>query len=270
MSGATGVATEAGRAVSAWRELDWRILPPGEEVPPMHMALDDVLLDEVAAGRRPPSLRWWEWTRRAVVLGRFQSVRNEIDPDGAARHGVSLVRRITGGGAMLVEPGNTITFSLYAPESLVAGLTFVESYAFLDTWLIEGLRDLGVDAFYRPINDISSAAGKIGGAAQTRRGGAVLHHVTMAYAMSSGMMLEVLRIGQEKLSDKGVASAAKRVAPLGEGLDLPRHTIMERLEDGFRERHGGAPDTIRADERREAEARVRDRYGTEAWTYLLP
>lgn len=256
--------------MSGWREHDWRLLPGTEEVPPMHMALDDVLLDEVAAGRRPPTLRWWEWTRRAVVLGRFQAVRNEIDPEGAARHGVTPVRRITGGGAMLVEPGNTITFSLYAPESLVAGMSFVDSYAYLDGWLVEGLQELGVDAYYEPINDVTSTAGKIGGAAQTRRNGAVLHHVTMAYAMQSSVMLEILRIGEEKMSDKGVTSAAKRVAPLGEQLEMPRREIVERLTTSFRERNGGAPGEIAPHEREEAERRVAERYGTDAWTYLLP
>ena len=256
--------------MSGWKQHDWRLLPETQEEPPMHMALDDVLLDEVAAGRRPPSLRWWGWTHRAVVLGRFQSVRNEIDPHGARKHGVTPVRRITGGGAMLVEPGNTLTFSLYAPESMVAGMSFIDSYAYLDGWLIQGLQDLGVDAYYEPINDVTSARGKIGGAAQTRRKGAVLHHVTMAYSMQSSVMMDILRIGKEKLSDKGVTSAARRVAPLGEQLEMPRADIIDRLVGTFREIAGGEPDEVTPEERAEAEGRVRDRYGTEAWTYLLP
>ena len=253
-----------------WRAHDWRLLPASEESPAMHMALDDVLLDEVAAGRRAPSLRFWEWTQRAVVLGRFQSVRNEIDPAGAERHGVTPVRRVTGGGAMLVEPGNTITFSLYAPESLVTGMSFVDSYAFLDEWLVAGLRELGVPAYYQPINDVTSARGKIGGAAQTRRRGAVLHHVTMAYAMQSEVMLDILRIGKEKLSDKGVVSAAKRVAPLGEQVAMGRRAIVEHLEATFHARHGSRPDSVTATERREAEARAEARFATPEWTYLLP
>src|SRR5690606_26193841 len=119
--------------------------------------------------------------------------------------------RITGGGAMFIEPGNTITYSIYAPEALVAGLTAVESYAFLDDWVLQALATLGVQAWYQPINDITSADGKIGGAAQMRRRGAVLHHVTMSYDIDTTKMLEVLRIGREKLSDKGTTSAAKRV-----------------------------------------------------------
>lgn len=253
-----------------WRAHEWEILPASEEIPPMHMALDEVLLEEVAAGRQSPALRFWEWTQRAVVLGRFQSIRNEIDPAGAEKHGVTLVRRVTGGGAMLVEPGNTITYSVYAPESLVAGMSFVDSYAFLDAWVIESLRELGVPAYYQPINDLSSERGKIGGAAQTRRKGAVLHHVTMAYAMQSDVMLEILRIGKEKLSDKGVTSAAKRVAPLGEQLAMSRRGIVEHMEATFHARHGSRPGTISDEVRREAEARVQAKFATDDWTYLLP
>jgi hypothetical protein len=101
----------------------------------------------------------------------------------AGRHGMTVVRRISGGGAMFVEPGNTITYSLYAPESLVAGMSCAESYGYLDDWVIGALTDdLGVSAWYQPLNDITSAQGKIGGAAQKwLAGSAVLHHVTMAY-----------------------------------------------------------------------------------------
>ena len=54
-----------------------------------------------------------------MIIGSFQSLRNEVDPEGARRHGVDVVRRISGGGAMFVEPGNTITYSLSVPEALV-------------------------------------------------------------------------------------------------------------------------------------------------------
>jgi lipoate-protein ligase A len=146
------------------------------------MAIDEVLLEEVAAGRRPPTLRIWEWPAPAVVIGSCQSLRNEVDTEEARRLGFTVVRRISGGGAMFIEPDNTITYSLYAPESLVAGLSFAQSYPFLDDWVIGTLTgDLGLAAWYQPLNDIASGQGKIGGAAQKRRASAVLHHVTMAY-----------------------------------------------------------------------------------------
>ena len=73
---------------------------------------------------------------------------------------------------------------------------------------------LGIDATYQPLNDIASPTGKIGGAAQKRLGnGAVLHHVTMATTWTASKMAEVLRIGREKLSDKGTKSAEQARRP---------------------------------------------------------
>src|SRR5699024_120948 len=138
----------------------------------------------------------------------------EVDAEAAARHGIEVVRRITGGGAMFVEPGDTITYSIYAPQSLVAGMNFQQAYAHMDEWVIEALGKVGINAWYQPLNDITSDGGKIGGAAQARRRGVVLHHVTMAYNIDADKMLQVLRIGREKLSDKGTTSAARRVDPL--------------------------------------------------------
>ncbi|WP_207748980.1 biotin/lipoate A/B protein ligase family protein [Luteimonas sp. MC1895] len=256
---------------SAWQDHAWHLVHAGPQAPALHMALDDVMLDEVAAGRRPPTLRVWEWAGPAVVMGRFQSLRNEVDAAAAARHGIEVVRRISGGGAMFIEPGNTITYSIVAPVSLVGGMSFEQAYAFMDEWVIEALAGLGIEAWYQPLNDITSKAGKIAGAAQTRRRGAVLHHVTMAYDIDAAKMLEVLRVGREKLSDKGTTSAAKRVDPLRSQTGLSRAAVIERMVDTFRQRHGGlVRDVLHPDELGRAEALATERFSTAGWTALLP
>jgi lipoate---protein ligase len=253
-----------------WRAYQWRLIP-GRPLPPlMNMALDEVLTLRVGRGERPPTVRVWGWSNPCVVLGRFQSVQNEVNEDAAHKMGIQIVRRISGGGAMFIEPEGAITYSIYAPDEIVQGMNFPESYAFFDAWAIEALRDLSIDAWYAPLNDITSSGGKIGGAAQARRGGAVLHHTTMAYRMNIPLMLKVLRIGQEKLSDKGITSAEKRVGPLSQQTDLPRDVIIERLIGGFRDRYGLIDGGFREDEIAEAERLVTDRFGTRDWIYFLP
>ncbi|WP_083999317.1 lipoate--protein ligase family protein [Actinomadura kijaniata] len=269
---AVGIAVRRAVArASDWRDHDWRLVHEGPQPPALHMAIDQVLAEEVGAGRRPPTLRIWEWGGPSVIIGSFQSLRNEVDAEAAERFGVEVVRRISGGGAMFVEPGNTITYSLYAPESLVAGMSFADSYAFLDDWVLGALAELGVRAWYQPLNDITSDQGKIGGAAQKRlANGAVLHHVTMSYDIDADKMLQVLRIGREKLSDKGIASARKRVDPLRRQTGLPREEIIQRMVGHFRGRHGLTPDALTAEELRRADKLAVDKFTTPEWTARVP
>ncbi|MGD9711641.1 MAG: biotin/lipoate A/B protein ligase family protein [Thermomicrobiales bacterium] len=261
---------DAEAQLARWRAHEWELIPEQATEPVINMALDEVLTLEVGKGLRRPALRIWGWTGRCVVLGRFQSVRNEVNEDAARRHGVDLVRRISGGGAMFIEPEGAITYSIFAPESLVQGLSFADSYAFMDSWVIEALRELGIDAWYQPLNDITSQGGKIGGAAQARRSGAILHHTTMAYQMNVPLMLEVLRIGQEKLSDKGIRSADKRVGPLSQQTGLSRGAIIDHLVATFDRRHGLKPGQISAEEEQKAMSLSVAKFGTREWLYSLP
>uniref|UniRef100_UPI0035C96991 lipoyl protein ligase domain-containing protein n=1 Tax=uncultured Amnibacterium sp. TaxID=1631851 RepID=UPI0035C96991 len=153
------VATAVRRAIggaAGWTDFDWRLVHPGPFPPALHLALDQVLTEEVGAGRRQPTLRIWEWDQPAVVIGSFQSLKNEVDLENARRFGIDVVRRVSGGGAMFMEAGSVVTYSLYAPGDLVRGMSFAESYAYLDDWVLQALRSLGIDATYQPLNDISS------------------------------------------------------------------------------------------------------------------
>lgn len=255
---------------SNWRDYNWNLIR-GEPVPvELNHALDDVLVRRVGSGQRPPTLRFWDRQGPEIVLGRFQSVRNEVQVENTEADGIAVNRRITGGGAMFVEPENAVTYSIYAPTDLVKGMGFADSYQFLDEWVIEGLRSLGIDAWYEPINDITSSGGKIGGAAQARRHGAVLHHVTMAYDMAPESLPKYLRIGQEKLSDKGITSAERRVGPLRLQTQMDRLDVIEHLINTFRDRHGLSEGNLTQDEIAEAEELVRTRFGTEEWKFILP
>ncbi len=256
---------------TGWDDYDWALIDGPVFSEPMQMALDEVLAGEVAAGRRTPTLRFWERSEPAIILGSFQSVANEVDMAAAQRLGVRVVRRITGGGAMFVEPGSFVTYSIYAPAELVAGLSFVESYAFLDDWVLDGLRDMGIEARYEPINDITSPQGKVGGAAQKRlASGAVLHHTTMSYDMDAAKMMQVLRIGREKISDKGIASAAKRVDPLRSQTGLPREEVIRRLQETFRSQHGLRAGGLTEDELEAARRLVTTKFSTDEWLYRVP
>ncbi|MCY7325818.1 MAG: lipoate--protein ligase family protein [Microbacteriaceae bacterium] len=267
---AVAVRRSLARATN-WGDYNWQLIHGTAYSPLMQMALDQVLAEEVGAGRREPTLRLWEWDAPAVVIGSFQSVKNEVDLVNADKHGFSVVRRISGGGAMFMEAGTAITYSIYAPSDLVQGMTFADSYAYLDEWVIVALKSLGIDASYQPLNDITSPTGKIGGAAQKRLGtGAVLHHVTMSYDMDGDKMVQVLRIGREKMSDKGTKSAAKRVDPLRSQTGLSRSAIIDQMVATFTGLYDASPSSVTPDELEKASVLVVEKFGTEDWLQRVP
>lgn len=224
-----------------------------------------MLLDRLVSGRRGPTLRFWEWAQPALVLGSHQAMRNEVDLEAAAELGFTVARRMSGGGTMIVEPGRTITYSLYAPDSLVAGLSFVDSFARLDAWAVECLRGLGAPAAYRPINDIVSPEGKIGGAAQARRRGFVLHHTAIAHAMDTSIVPRLIRIGRERVSPRGVRSAEKTVSPLERWLPLDRDQVVSALSACFGTGHAAQPGDVGPDELDEARELAARKYATSEW-----
>src|SRR5699024_2801942 len=116
------IATVVRRALGSaanFTDFDWQAIR-GEVLPTqVNVALDQVLLKEAAAGRRAPPLRCWEWEDTATVIGAFQSYVNDLRVEGVAKREVEVVRRISGGGAMIMEGGNCISYSRFVPPALV-------------------------------------------------------------------------------------------------------------------------------------------------------
>jgi lipoate-protein ligase A len=236
----------------------------------MHMALDEVLLEQVISGRRPPTMRLWRWIERALVIGSHQSVVNEVDVAAGTELGFVITRRMSGGGTMLCEPDRTITYSLYLPESMVAGISFRKSYALIDDWAVRAFNELGVPAAYREINDIISPRGKIGGAAQARRRGFVLHHTTIAHSMDVDLLPRLIRLGRERIAERGVRSAEKSVSPLSWFTSLSCDEVARRLQSFFTREFPTRESELTDEELDSASRLVASKYGDAAWINRLP
>lgn len=269
---AIGIAIRraVGAAVS-WDDLEFEVIRGPSVNPVINVAMDETLVEDVASGKRRPFMRIWEWNAPQIVIGSFQSYENEINAQGIAAHDITVSRRISGGGAMFMEPGNSITYSLVVPTSLVEGLSFEDAYPFLDEWVIEALAKVGVAARFVPLNDIASDLGKIGGAAQKRfANGFLLHHVTLAYDMDAQKMMECLRIGREKIRDKGLRSAAKRVDPMRRQTGLEREQIVGTFLEHFSEKHLAESGEITEEDLHRASQRAAKKFSTPEWVHRIP
>jgi lipoate-protein ligase A len=251
-------------------QLEWDLIAYTPHTAHMHMAVDEVLLQRVIAGLRRPTVRFWDWIEPGLVIGSHQSVKNEVDVGAAKELGFTVTRRMSGGGTMLCEPDRTITYSLYVPATVVDGLSFRQSYAALDAWAVRSFVALGVPAGYREINDIISPRGKIAGAAQARRRGFVLHHTTIAHSMDPALLTKLIRIGRERLSERGVRSADKAVSPLSEFTSMRCEEVARYMERGFTTEFDARISELSRNELDAALELVRTKYATSGWVNRLP
>jgi len=251
-------------------DVEWDVIPYSPFPAHTHMALDEVLLEQTMHGRRRPTMRLWRWIEPALVIGSHQSVRNEIDLRNAQELGFIVTRRMSGGGTMLCEPGRTITYSMYLPESMVSGISFRKSYALLDDWAVRAFNALRIPASYREINDIISPQGKIAGAAQARRRGFVLHHTTIAHSMEDELMRRVIRLGRKPLAERGVRSADNAVSPLSWFTQLSCHEVAAHMQAFFLREFQAHEVALTREELEAASRLVASKYSEASWINRLP
>ena len=92
----------------------------------------------------------------------------------------------------------------------------------------------------------------------------------MSYDIDADKMVEVLRVGEAKISDKGVASAKKRVDPLRSQTGESRKDIIDVMAETFASRYGADYGTYTEAELERAHALVDEKFGTDKWTHRVP
>lgn len=199
-----------------------------------NMALDEAIARSVGEGGSPPTLRLYGWAPRAVSLGYFQEILEEVNLGFCREKGIEIVRRMTGGGAVLHTEGElTYSFAVKDDGSLVPE-DIEESYRTICAPIVACIRRLGGDAVFKPINDIEIEGKKVSGNAQTRRFGAILQHGTLLLSIDYSL-LDALRPRVEKLRDKGVSGVGGRITTLREVLKFePKiEVVAEVLAEEF-------------------------------------
>jgi len=224
--------------------MTWRFLDTGEGDAYWNMALDEAILTLRIEDKVPATLRVYSWRPSAVSIGYFQSLEEEVDLKTCKALGVDVVRRITGGGAVYHECGGELTYSFVASEEELRAKRFFKdiqgSYQVICEALVEGLRKLGVNAEFKPINDVVVNGKKISGNAQTRRCGVILQHGTILLKTDIPTMFKVLRVSKEKVSDKAIKAVEDRVTTIYREVssNISLDDIKEALRVGFAEYFG--------------------------------
>lgn len=173
---------------------EWRLLDTGFHDAFYNMALDEAIAVARSKNLVPNTLRFFRWEPSAVSIGYFQGMIEEVDTDACDSKGIDYVRRRTGGGAVYHDIDGELTYSLFInQEHHLVSKDFQETYGTLCSGLVRGLRFLGIQAEFKPINDIVVGGKKVSGNAQTRGMNVVHQHGTILLKVDPSLMFLVLK-----------------------------------------------------------------------------
>ena len=238
-----------------------------------NMAIDEAIMLAMKEGKAPPTLRLYRWKPSAVSIGTFQGMNDEVDVEFCKSKGIDFIRRITGGGAVYHDFTGEVTYSIIMPrEHPLALKDILESYKLLCGGIVRALSHLDIkNGEFKPINDVTVGEKKVSGNAMTRRHGCVLQHGTTLLDLDVNLMFTILKVPQEKISDKMISDVKERVTSIQEILN--RHVLIDELRIALARGFSEALDIelvqgkLSTEEQQTAEKLAKEKYSTEAWNF---
>ncbi|MCY3553979.1 MAG: biotin/lipoate A/B protein ligase family protein [Gemmatimonadetes bacterium] len=253
-----------------------------------NMAVDEVLLVGCRPDAEMMTLRIYSWRPPAVSIGYGQEAEREIDPRQCDRHGIELVRRITGGRAVLHD--QELTYSLVALEShpALGGRSGMMLRAVSEA-LIETLKHFDIpaelamegscgsgghdDVCFTATGRYEIIAGgrKLAGSAQRRSRGVVLQHGSLLLGQGHRRLPLLMPAHEPERRETIARLLNHRTISVAELIPDPPsfEEWTDRLSRSMLERLNveGRTDVLDVEERQAADSLVRTRYGNADWTY---
>ena len=132
--------------------MEWRLIKDNYRTGFMNMAIDEAIMIAHREGLVPPTIRFYQWSPPAVSLGYFQDLKKEIDVDACKNLGIDIVRRPTGGKAVLHDKELTYSFIIGESHPLVND-SILETYKKISGGIIRGLSYLRITAELVPLRE---------------------------------------------------------------------------------------------------------------------
>jgi lipoyl(octanoyl) transferase len=201
--------------------MEWRLLDTGVNNAFYNMAVDEAVMKAHREGLVPPTIRFYQWSPPGLSLGYFQKAGKEIDDNACKRHNIDIVRRLTGGRAILHD--DELTYSIViSEESNYLPLSVIKSYKIISEGIMIGLNRLGIKAEMKAVDEnkkapkgISAACfdapswyeivvdkKKLVGSAQTRQQGIILQHGSILFTIDVDRLYELLKMPDNRVRER--------------------------------------------------------------------
>ncbi len=269
----------------------FRLLDTGIHSAEYNMALDEAILMHVARGDIPPTIRFYAWDRPTVSVGYFQRIDRDVDRERVRARNFSLVRRMTGGRAVLHD--KEVTYSVIVPGNHpYAKASVIESYRQLSLGLCEGFIALGVQAEVVSLADesertkystLGSAAcfdspswyelvvegKKIAGSAQVRAHNGLLQHGSLLLDLNPDDLFDVLTFRSEKERERVRKEFDERAISVRQltSRNISYQEAVDAFASGFaRGLHLElSPMTLTEQEEKDAVQLMHEKYMSDSW-----
>lgn len=202
--------------------MNFRFVDLGHISPEWGAAADSAVFEYVSEGVVPYTVHVYSRSRPAVSLGRFRKIEEDVRCEKLDGHGVSAVRRISGGSTVFTGTSQII-YSVVMEDVFESR---AESYRKLCGCVVSALRHAGIDGLFKEPNDVLSGGRKISGSAQYRRGGFLLHHGTIVMEPEP-LADEILKNVKHRSYD-GITSVRECL-----GHSVSREDMVQNIRRGF-------------------------------------
>jgi lipoate-protein ligase A len=207
----------------------WRYLEDNAADAAEGLATDEALMltyGRTEQAAHEATLRLYTYRPHCALVGRYQSLEDEIDIDFCQDHDVQIGRRPTGGGAIIMGEGQLGVAITARARPDEAPRQALKRYAH---GVIAGLGELGIEAQFRSKNDLEVDDKKIAGLGlYLDSAGAILFHASVLVDLDVALMLRVLRIPGAKISDKAIARVGSRVTTVSKEIGADRSAAQTR------------------------------------------
>lgn len=266
----------------------WLFINSGTHTPSYNMALDEYLLDREASGSKRPILRFYKWDPPGLSIGYFQKTRGRINRNGLQQHGIRLVRRLTGGLAVLHD--DELTYSVILPEDY-PGMpeSVVGAYRVLSSGLLEGFRALHLHAelaiperksqkSHSPVcfeeaswYELVVEGRKAAGSSQTRRRGMILQHGSIPMSVDDKELFDCFSYPSERVRERAQRAFGGKAVTLGDltGREMTAEEVEKAFYYGFERGLDVNLETseLTGDEDRLVRELARSKYESDSWNF---
>ena len=257
----------------------WRLLKLETADAYTNMAVDEAILKARTENKVQNTLRFYQWNPSAVSIGRFQTLENEIHVDNCKKHGVTIVRRISGGGAVFHDSEGEITYSIVAKLSDLGckDLDMLSAYQKICSGLNDAVKILGTKAEYRPPDpkrcpNLAISGKKISGNAQTSKKGILLQHGTFLLDINHEKMFTLLKVPWAKTLEDVLAVSKRKLTSARQelGQNFSTQEAHQALIEGFKKALNIqlVEQSLTDYEKQLAKKIKKERFVTEEWNFL--